>query len=594
MQLEAGPASYAEAEGYSLPAPVVEEGLSVSVLKQQFADYASIKQDEIDEARQSWRYYHGKQWTDGELKVLADRGQPAITFNRISRKIDGLVGVLEKMRADPKAFPRTPASQQGADIATMALRFVLDASRWNKITPEAIRNAGVHHTAATELTLTLGDTGDPDVGLEQVDPYTWFYDPRSVKQDYSDARFCGISKWATVEQVREQFPDAEGIGAGEGSETTDFDADRDPLWSNKGDRVRLVDHWYIKGGEWYYCIHAAGVKLASGKSPFVDEKRRTICKFRAFSPFIDQDGNRYSMIRNLKGPQDAINQHRSKAMRIMNTRQVIMEDGAIGNGGSIEALRKEVHRSDGIIVKQPGFELSIVQQDQEFLQQTRYFDDAKTEIENFGPNPAIVGEGVNARSGRALAMMQQSGIAELGPFLTAFVNWKLDIYRALWNAIQTHWKSERWIRVTDDEGLAQFLAVNQVQMTPDGFPSMVNALGSLDVDIILEEGPDSANVMGDVYDTLLALGQSKLPIPPQAIIEASPLPQAQKDKILKAMEQPTGPDPAQMQMQMQAAQIQMAGEAAKVRKTEAEAGKTEAEAARLGFENQVGARAFGM
>ena len=86
------------------PSPEDDGALDVTELRKQFTDYVTIKQTEIREARTALRYYHGDQWTKEQLDTLQARGQPAITFNRVGRKIDGLVGVLEKLRGDPKAY----------------------------------------------------------------------------------------------------------------------------------------------------------------------------------------------------------------------------------------------------------------------------------------------------------------------------------------------------------------------------------------------------------------------------------------------------------------------------------------------------------
>src|SRR5262249_61601467 len=69
---------------------------------------------------------NGDQWTSEELKVLRDRGQPAIMVNYMRRKLDLLGGLERRARTDPKAFPRTPSEDDRADAATQALRYVAD------------------------------------------------------------------------------------------------------------------------------------------------------------------------------------------------------------------------------------------------------------------------------------------------------------------------------------------------------------------------------------------------------------------------------------------------------------------------------------
>jgi hypothetical protein len=565
------------------PAPESEDeseddGLSLSELRRQYTDYVSVKAPEVEESREASRYYHSAQITDAQRKVLRERGQPEIIFDRISRKIDGLVGVVQKMRNDPKAFPRTQAHEQGAELATVVLRYVLDNSSWEDIERECVKAASVHGIGVAELGLEPGDNGDPDITIADVDSTTFFYDPRSLKPDFSDARYMGVSRFASEEEIEELFPDKAGMvfATDEGGDYTTFDTDKAVLWVNSKRKLRLVEHWYKFKGEWRYCIYISTTKLAGGPSPFVDDRGKSICRYFAWCNQVDHDGDRYGFVRRLKGPQDAINQHRSKAMHIMNTRQIFARRGVFQD---IQKARREAARPDGIVEYDGSRDdFSIEQPAQEFLQQTQYFQDAKDEIENFGPSPALIGTGVDAKSGRALAMMQQAGVAELGPFLGHYRAWKIRIYRAMWANVRKHWQAERYVRVTDDEGFAQFIAVNKMQIGPDGFPQIINQLGALDVDIILDEGPDTTNVLGDVFDTMLSLAQNKAPIPPQALIELSPLPKSQKDKILK-MIQPQ-PDP----MQQAAAQLQMAGAQAKVAETEASAQLKQAQALKAMYE----------
>jgi len=53
-------------------------------------------------------------------------------INLIRRKIDTLRGVEVKQRSDPKAWPRTPADADSAEIATDTLRYVFDSAKYNQ------------------------------------------------------------------------------------------------------------------------------------------------------------------------------------------------------------------------------------------------------------------------------------------------------------------------------------------------------------------------------------------------------------------------------------------------------------------------------
>jgi hypothetical protein len=107
----------------------------LSKLRRCYTDFLFAKRQELDEQIDARRYYHGSQWTAEQIRIMKKRKQPVMTFNRIARKIDGVVGLIEKLRQDPKAYARTPQHEQGADLATAALRYVLDEQEWKAKSP---------------------------------------------------------------------------------------------------------------------------------------------------------------------------------------------------------------------------------------------------------------------------------------------------------------------------------------------------------------------------------------------------------------------------------------------------------------------------
>jgi len=564
-------------------------------LKREYLDYLSNKSEEIKEQQDARRYYHGSQYTAAQIKALNRRKQPVVTFNRIGRKINAVVGLLEKQRQDPRGYPRTPEHEDGAEIATSVLRYVLDQQDWAAKSPICGMDGAVDGLAGIEIILEQGDKGDIEVGFETIDPGSFFYDPRSLKADFSDARYMGIGKWADLDAAIEMYPDKETElrnSTESGSDLTS-NPDTDNKWvsgSENSKRVRIIDHWYIKGGVWHYCIYTGSVLLDEGESYLIDEKGKTFCKYIVYSANVDQDGDRYGFVRNMKSSQDEINSRRSKAMHIGNTRRIIVRDG---QGLDVEKIRTEAVRPDGVIVVPPGADMPVFDDahaGQELNAQLGFLQDAKTEIENYGFNPALMGTGVSDMSGRAIALQQQAGIAELGPYLLAYKGWKLRVYRAIWNSVQRHWTTERWIRVTDDEDLAQFMQINQPAVDEFGYPVMdqatgqqalINQLGALDVDIIIDEGPDTVNMQADAYDTLSIMAQKGGQVPPEVLIELSPLAGAQKKKVLGMIEQARQQAMQAPPEQQAAVQIELKAKAADAAKTEAEVSKVVAETAKI-------------
>src|SRR4051794_34581773 len=300
-----------------------DDGYSIERLKKQYKDFIGAKSDEFAEGKEADRYYHGAQWTEEELGTLSKRNQPAVTYNRVSRKINGVVGLVERLRQDPKAYPRNPGvAEDAAELATQCLLYVLDSAAWRDLSPECGRKCSIRGIGGAEIVLIKGDNGDPDVSLEECDPREFFYDPRSKKHDFRDARFMGVAKWMDSGEAADTWPDHEEeledavTGAGDSGWSLD---DREIRWTNTTEKsVRVVDHWYIKRGQWYYCIYSGDIVLEQGLSPFLDEKGASCCKYLMFSNGIDHDNDRYGFFRDLKSPQDEINHRRSKALHALN------------------------------------------------------------------------------------------------------------------------------------------------------------------------------------------------------------------------------------------------------------------------------------
>lgn len=552
---------------------------SLERCKRCFDDYLDNKQLEIAEQQESRRYRHGAQWTAKQIEIFNMRKQPVVTYNRVGRKIDSVVGLIERLKQDPKAYPRSPnpQSEAGAELATACIRYVSESDLKDFILPFVIENMAVDGIGGVEMLLVEGDRGDTDIGFALVDTDSFFYDPRSFKHDFSDSRFLGVAKWLELSAVVALAPDKEDeiedtMNSGEDF-TTSPDRERKWFMDTHGEeeerKIRVVDLWYKHKGSWCWCLFTGSIKLQEGKGYFFDEKGKAICKYLMQSCFIDHEGDRYGFIRNLRSAQDEINQRRSKGLHELNSRRITAEDGAFAD---VELTRREAVRPDGVVIYQKGFEMAFDDQTRiaNVEGQLKFLEDAKNEIENFGPNPALIGQGLEYKSGRAINLLQQAGIAELGPFMIGVRNLKLRLYRGIWCAIQRYWEAERYIRVISAEGIEQLVQINGVGIDPmTGMPRMVNAVGQLDVNIILDEGPDEINMMGDAYDTLLALTQQGAQIPPIVLIELAPLHPSVKKKLLAMMSDP---------IEQQGKQIALEGAKAEVGKLHSEIAKNQAQA----------------
>lgn len=538
----------------------------VSRLRQAYVDYLAAKMPEIEEQKQHRHYYNGAQYTPEQVDVLRKRRQPIVTYNRISRKIDGIVGLVERLKQEPKAYPKNPQNAGGAEIATQSIRSVLDGSNWEFLDPWCAGQACIEGIAGVELKLVQGDHQDADVAMDFIFGDDFFYDPRSAKPDFSDSRYMGIAKWLDVETAVELFPTHEDelrtLLVETGFDLTTH-ADREYKWIYVNEkRLRLIEHWYRNKGKWYWAFYCSNILLEQGVSPFLDERNNPMCRFVMFSACVDHDGDRYGLPRNMKGPQDELNQRRSKALHISNVSRVMVEKGSVDD---VETTRREMARPDGVVEWNKGFQKPEgADQSADLQAHLALMQDARNEIDSFaniGPN--VLGQSnVDEHSGVAINMLQKAGIAELGSFFRNYKKWKLDVYRAVWNILRRNWKAERFIRVSGQQNPMvpgqqqepQFIQLNGQGTDQYGQPVVINQIGALNVEIKIDDGPDSANIMADAYDIL----KQDPNVPWQIKIFFMPIEDSMKKQVMQLINQPPNP------MQQQGAMLDLQQKAADV------------------------------
>lgn len=571
-----------------------DDALDHGVLIQQFEEAHDSSQTERELSERDRDYYDNKQLTEAELETLRKRGQPPVISNRIGPKIDALLGHEKRMRSDPKAYPRTPSHEDEAQSVTDAIRFVCDNSRFSQIRSNAAENLFIEGIGAA--TVTVHKVRDQyEVKITHV-PWDRFYrDPYSRRRDFKDANHLGVVVWMDEAEALEQFEGkddviqscyAEGLSVGD-----TFD-DRPAVgWSDrKRKRIRVLQHRFKHKGQWHTAILCRGGYLRDPQvSPYVDEDGTPQCDLIATSAYIDRENNRYGVVRRHISPQDEINKRRSKALHLLNSRPVVAEKGAVE---SVSQARREVNRPDGYVEVNPGMRFEVVDAPGLVQGQFSLLQEAKAEIDASGINPAIEGD-ASAPSGRAQEMLMQSGLSEMATVFEGIKDWSWEVYRQVWYRIRQYWTEERWVRVTDDERNMKWVALNKPvtqfdqimqeaeqsgqQLPPEMIAQMQadprmqqvvstkNAIAELDIDLILEDGPDSITIQSEQYQALIELKKADpAAIPTKMVIEASSL--RNKDQILEHLEQ--GGVPPELQKQMQ--EMQQALEEAQGKVQEAE------------------------
>jgi hypothetical protein len=549
-------------------------------IRKMVREYLDTMEEARDRSALARDYYDGKQWTREEIATLKQRGQPPIVFNRIKRKVDSILGVERNRRTDPKAYPRTPRDEQSADIVTQALRFVSDQTRLNNIFSGAFECGMIEGAGAAEVIMD----GPEDIRVNLIPWDEFIFDPRSSRHDFSDARYLGVLKWMDADDAISLYPDKgkeieAGITGSEKAFVADQSVDDKPssgTWiDRKRRRVQVCQLYYKQGAEHNYAVVVGSTLVMDGPSYYRDEKGKTVCPIEAFSAYVDRENARYGVVADMRGPQDEINHRRSKAVHFLHSRRVMAQQGAVADVGQ---AKREIARPDGWVEVVDPQAVQVLDTAQETTGNLNMLQEAKAEIDLLGPNNALQGKGTEGESGRAIIAQQQAGLAELAPLYDRFNDFKLRVYRATWARIKQFWKAPKWVRITDNEQATQFIGLNQVQVDPmTGQPMVQNAVAQMDVDVILETGPDTVTLQSEEFEQLAQIMPQLAALPPPyalALIEASSLPAQRKKKMTELLSgQGQQQDPEAMAMQKRAGEAEIAGKEAEVGLKQAQAQK---------------------
>ena len=588
--------------------------LPIEKLREMAETAADLTSEARTASERDRDYYSGHQWTAQEMAALRRKKQPIVTINRVQRKVDAMVGIEQRSRTDPRALGRTPEDDQAADIATKALVFIDDTTRFDAKRSSSFENLLIEGYGGCEVVVEM-KRGKYEVTVNRLRWEELFFDPHSREKDFLDASYMGTFKWMTLDAANDLYSETY-----KGEEpldellqkSMDFVVDGQTyddrpyksaqFWSDKKmRRVRIAQMYYRRLGIWYLAVYAGQGIIVNQPSPYQDEDGKPTNPMCLMTGYIDRDNNRFGVVRSMISAQDEVNARRSKLLHLLNTRQTMALKGAV----KVTSLKDELAKPDGHVevdmdaamgaaeAGMPAFQV-LPTQDQ-VAGQFQLLVESKNEIDMLGPNASLLGQLSGDQSGRAIMAQQQAGLVELAPIYDSLKDWTLRVYRQMWLRARQYWNDERYIRITDEVQAPQFVMVNHIvgaqpAMGPDGQiimqPVMENSLAEMDVDIIIDESPDIVSLRQEEFEQLATLAQQGIPIPPEMLIEASSI--RNKSRVLEQMK--AAKDEA-MQAQMQQSQMmqQLAGQKAQneTMKAEASAAKDAATAEKTNAEVEL-------
>ncbi|HJV52778.1 MAG TPA: hypothetical protein VJ652_15025 [Noviherbaspirillum sp.] len=587
-------------------------------------------------------YYDSLQWTPEEEAELKKRGQAPTVYNVTATSCDYLMGSEKRGRTDFKILPRGKEDAKPAEAKTKYMKYLSDVNRtpWHR--SRAFEDAVKVGIGWIEEGVQDEDDGEP-IYCRYESWRNMLWDSAATEIDGSDSRYQFRSKWVDEDIAKALFPQRAGLIEASVSDGTiyaigtlyDGDIAMDSqewelanngiaasLVTHKRRRVRLIEAWYrtpetvdrLRGGPFNGEIydgndprHAQSVQDGTGMVVSkVMMRVRVACMttkgllWEGPSPYRhnrfkfipvwgyrrDKDGLPYGVIRRMRDIQDSVNKTRSKAQYILSTNKIIMDEGALPEGMTIDDFAEEAAKPDAILVKRKGYDLqlsverdlaapflNLMSQDIQMIQQTSGVTDEQ------------LGRATNAMSGIAVERRQEQGsLASTKLFdnlrLSEQIRGEIEL-----SLVEQFATEEKQFRITNMRGSPEFVTMN------DGLPE--NDISRTKADFVISEADWRATMRQAASDQLMDMLTK---MPPQVamvmldlLVENMDVPN--RDEIVKRIRSVNGqrdPDATELtpeeQQQMQASaeaqQMQARAAMAEVSLKEAQAAKAQAEAGR--------------
>ena len=530
------------------------EKIDITVVKRQVENYLTDTMQGRSLSERDRDYYDHKQWTAQEEAKLRARNQAPIIVNRVKPKVEGLIGLYNMRKVDPKAYARTKKHQQASHAITDALRYVADSTDLNTVKMECANDFWVEGTCGAIVEVKQKKNGDIDINVSRIPWDRLYYDTHSRNLDFSDGRFKGMILWLDEDQIAELFPKAKLEDLSNTSDYSDETFEDRPRWQDRlRNRIRVAYHFFIHKGVWHYCIFSGNTYIVEPQeSPFLDDDGEPTCIIELVSANIDRDNNRYGEVRSYISQQDEINHRRSKALHLLSQRQTISRNNAIQD---VPALKRELAKPDGhvqIFGKDSDFE--VLPTGDMAQGQFELYQDAKAELDAVGMNAQLSGERQQGDlSGRAIERLQQAGTMELNRQYQLLTGWEKRIYRQIWSRVKQFWTEEKWVRVTDDQNNLRWVGLNsqitaqewlEEQINDDSLPKQQRRQAAASYKFLMQaaEGPapelveaaqaGDQNAMAQVQQALQMqpMAQEKLD---ELVAVKNPVPELDVDIILE-------------------------------------------------------------
>jgi hypothetical protein len=543
-------------------------------------------------------FYDNIQWTEEDARTLKDRGQIPLVYNVISTALNWVTGTQKRSRSDYKVLPRRKDDAKPAERKSALLKYLSDVNRTPFAISKAFDDSAKVGVGWLECGVEDTDTGDPVYSRHE----SWrnmLWDSTATEDDLTDARYVTRSKWVDTDLLKGMFPGREelidesvditqiyasGVEA-EGDEPMDsreIAAEQsgllhEPINGVSRPRVRVIEMWFrrptnnykmvggVFAGDIYDFSDAHDREVLSGRAQLARKPgmRMYVTLFTSsgflwfgaspyrhnrfpFTPIWcnrrGRDGMPYGMVRGLRDIQTDVNKRASKALYILSSNKVVMDEDALPEGMSLDEFADEVARPDAIIKKRKGSEMKLdVDRDLAEAHMQLLSRGIQMIQQTSGITDELMGRHTNAVSGIAIQRRQDQG-STTTTNLFDHLRFAFQVHgEKELSLIEQYYTDQKEFRITSMRGTPSYVTLNS------GLPE--DDITKTKADFIISEADWHASLRQAAAEQLLQAMQALAPAAPQValamidlVVENMDIPN--RDEIVQRIRQATGlPDP---------------------------------------------------
>lgn len=442
----------------------------VLTLKDTFKfGYEAYEESRI-EANEVWDQYHNRQYTPDQLNVLANRGQPAETFNVIKLFARMLLGYYSTVVNTIQVLPEQESDIDTSVLLNDTVGYVLRNNNFlaegDKVKLSAIVSGLMVMYVDVKETGKKDQFGRPirKVTLNHVPDTEVVLDPLSRKEDYSDGRFIHRFKWLSEDQViklygKKKLKELDEYYNFLNIDEAEFD------YSYNGE---FTGHYKIFNN---YLVVQTIIEDNDGKtwsvhwSDEVELFRKEITHKEVKSPYrvhklhSSDRTEYYGIFREVVETQKAINQALVKIQLMVNTQKAFVENGAVDN---IEEFTDAFNRVNAIIEVEDLNGIRIETMSREIMDQYTIIDKAFDRIQRIlSINDSFLGMAFASDSGRKVKLQQNATITAL-----RYMTGRLEQFVRLlgWdivNLIKQYYTAQQVLNIADESTGARWIELNK-------------------------------------------------------------------------------------------------------------------------------------